>query len=91
MKARHLSVVEVTFVVGGISDEESALFEAVNAFEFLDEFTGDFGISGVVGQCGRDQRDAFFGHDDMSAVPPEENEVVLSAVDFLVGVVREGS
>ena len=53
-------VVDFAFIVSGITDEESAPFETINALELLDELTGDFGVSGIVGKCKRDQRDAFF-------------------------------
>lgn len=53
-------VIKIAFVVSGITDKERALFEAVNALELLDELTGDFGIGEVIGQCRRDEGDAFF-------------------------------
>ena len=36
-----------------------------------------------------DQRDSFFGDDNMGAIPPKEDEVVLLAVDLLIGIVGE--
>ena len=47
-------VVEFAFIIGGIGNEERALFKAVNTLEFFNEFTRDFGVSNVVWQSNGD-------------------------------------
>ena len=84
-------IVEVAFIVGGIGNEEGALFEAIEALELFNEFPCDRGVGDIIGERDRDQGYSFFGNDDMGAIPPKEDEVVLLAVDLLVGIIRERS
>ena len=80
-------VVEVAFIVGGVGNKERALFEAIEPLELFNEFACDCGVGGVIGEREGDQRDSFFGDNDMGAIPPKEDEAVLLAVDLLIGIV----
>lgn len=80
-------VVDFTFVVGCVADKEGSVMELEEAFEFFDELPGDLGVGLVVGQRLTEDRDAFFGYDDMCTVAPEEEIIVLLPVNFLVGII----
>ena len=84
-------VIEVTLIVSGISDKESALFKAINAFELLNEPACYFGIGNVVGKSGRDKRNTFFGNNDMSTVAPEKFKGFSSICFFQIAVVTQRS
>ena len=84
-------VVERAFIISGISEKYSAFAGTVDALEFFNELTGSGSVLDIVGQGKLNKGYSFFRYDDMSAVPPEEDEVIFFTADGLVRVITESS
>ena len=82
-------VIDLSDIVGGISDKECAFFEFEKPFEFFDELYSYLGIGGVVWQGLRNERDSFFRYNDMGTIAPKEDKVVFFPLNFLIGIVTE--